>query len=118
VNEGDSLSLGADARGLIHQLDSCVAALGEGRVEIIHREADVMNPRPPLRQEARDGRFLVSGLEQLYERLTRVEADDPRSVGIFEVDLGQSKDVPKERQAICEGLHGDANVGDLRAAWG
>ena len=111
----DALPLGADARRLVDEGDAGRAAPLERGVEIIHREADVVDARAPAREESRDRRLGVVGREKLDERLTGFVAGDARTVGISEDGVGHPEDVMKQRPKAVEGLHRNADMGDARA---
>ena len=114
----DSLSLGADSRLLVDELDASRPAPLDHRIEVVDRKADVMDSRSPLRYEARDRRGRVVGLQQLYQRLAGAEARYVRAVGVIERNFGQPQHIPEERKARGDRLHGDADVGYTRATRG
>lgn len=118
MEERNSLSLGAHAGNIVQQLDPRFAAPGQSSVEIVHREAYVMNARPPLCHESAYRRGLVGRLEELHQRAGGIEAANPGSVRVCERDLGEAKDLSEKRGRIAERADGNSDVGDLRAAWG
>ena len=65
MQKGYPFSLRANSRNLIDQLDSEIAAASEHLIEIIHREADVMNPGATPRDEFSNWSIRRSGLQQL-----------------------------------------------------
>lgn len=110
MQEGDSFSLGSDARCLIDELNTRGAAAVECRVQVVHRKANVMNPRSALRHEARDRRRGIVGLQQLDEGLPRAEPHDAGAVGVIESYLSQTQNIAEKGKGIAEGLQSDPNV--------
>jgi len=118
VQKGDPLSLSPDPRLLIDELNARRSAARQHRIQIVDREADVMDARSALFHEARDWRCRVVGLQELHQRLSRAEPHYARPVSIVESDLGQPQYVPEERKARGEGLYRDSNVGYSSATRG
>lgn len=118
MQKGDPFSLCSDARLLVDKLDPGGPAPRQHRVQIVDREADVMNTRTPFGHEARDGGIGVIGFQKLYQRLARAEPDYVRAVGIVQRDLGQPQHIPKEGKALGESLDRDSNVGYARSTRG
>ena len=118
MQKRDSLSLGPNPRFFVDELDPRRPATLQHGVEIVDGEADVMDSRSALGHEARDGRGGILGLQELHQRVPRGESDYARTVRIIERGLGQTQDVPEERNAPCEGLNCDPDVGYSGAAWG
>lgn len=110
MQKGDSFSLGSDARFLVDELNTRGAAAVECRVQVVHRKADVMNPRSALRYEARDWGCGIVRLQQLDERLPGAESHDARSVGIIEFHLSQTQNIAEKGKGVAEGLQSDPNV--------
>lgn len=110
MQEGDSFSLGSDARCLVDELNTSGTAAVECRVQVVHRKANVMNPRSALRHEARDRRRGIVGLQQLDEGLPGAEPHDARSVGIVEFHLSQTQNIAEKGKGVAEGLQGDPHV--------
>lgn len=110
MQEGDSFSLGSDARCLIDEPNARGAAAVERRVQVVHRKADVMNPRSALLHEARDRRCWVVGLQQLDEGFAGAESHNARSVGIIESHLAQTQNIAEKGEGVAEGLQSDPNV--------
>ena len=54
MQECDSFSLRSNPRFLVDKLNSRGAAAVESRVEIVHRKANVMNPRSALLEKLRE----------------------------------------------------------------
>jgi hypothetical protein len=82
VQEGDPLSLGANARRLVDQAKPGGTAAIQHGIEVVHGEADVMDAGAAARDELSDGGLGSVRLEQLDEGLAGLEADDRRTVGI------------------------------------
>lgn len=98
MKKRDPLSLRTDARNVVNEPGPGGAAPLERRVEIIHREADVMDRRPSFRNESPDRRVGLARLQELDNRPSRVESRDPRAVGVGQVELLQSEYFPVEGQ--------------------
>jgi len=118
VQKRDSLSLRSDSRLLVDELYAGRPAALQHCVEVVDSKADVMDTGPALCHEACNGRGGIVGLQQLYQGLPRGEPDYARPIRIFESGLGQTQDVPEERNAPCEGLDCDPDVGYSGATWG
>ena len=116
MQKGDALSFGADARHFVDETDGRRATAREGRVQIVDDEADVMNARTSFSDELSDWRVRRVGLEQLDECVAGGKSGDARSIGIVERHVGQLQDVAIERKQLVEPAHGDADMGDARAA--
>lgn len=56
MQKGNPLSFGADARNVINQSGARRAATLQSCVEVVHREADVMNRGASLRDKPSDWR--------------------------------------------------------------
>lgn len=118
MQECDSLSLSANARLVIDDLDACPPAALEHGVQVVDRKADVMDAGSAFGHEARDRRRRVSGLEKLNEWLAGAQANDARAVRIIEGNLAQTQHIPKKREALGESLDRDSNVGYASATRG
>lgn len=110
MEKSDPFSLRADAWNLVDELNPSLAAALERCVEVVHRKADVVYPRPPFRHEARDRRSGIVRFQQLHQSLARAEASYPGAIRVIELHLVQSKHIAKKRQAFPEGLDGDADM--------
>lgn len=118
MQKRDSLSLRANARLLVNEPDSGLAAALERGVEIVDGKADVMDAGPPLRHESRDRRGGIVRLEKLYQRLSGAQAHDARPIGIIESNFCQSQHVSEKGEALGEDLNRNANMGYARATRG
>ena len=118
MQKHDPLSFGTDSRLLVDELYASRPAPLDHRVEVINGKADVMDSRSPFRNETRDRRRRVVGLQQLYQRLAGAEARYVRAVGVIERNFGQPQHIPEERKARGNRLHGDPDVGYTRATRG
>ena len=114
----DPLSLRSDPRILVYELHPRRPAPRQHRVEVVDREADVMNPGAPFGDEARNWGIGVIGFQKLHQRLPRAESDYVRAVGVVQGDLRQPQHIPEERQAFGEGLNRDSDVGYARSTRG
>lgn len=115
MQKGDALSLRANARLLVDELNSGPAAALQRGVEIVNRKADVMNAGSPLRHEASDRRGRVARLQKLYQRLAGGEAHYAGPVGVIERNLGQAQHIPEKWKALGKDLYRDADMGDTSA---
>ena len=118
MQERNSFSLRADPRPFIDELNAGRATPIERRVEVIDRKADVMDARTTLRHEARDRRGGIVRLQELYQRLARVEPHYPGAIGIVEAHLPQTQYIAKEGKTFGDGPYRDPDVGNARAARG
>lgn len=118
MQEGDALSLGADARGLVDELDAVGLAARQHGVEIVHGKTNVMDAGPALGKELPDGGVGLVWLEEFDQRVSRDETGDARTIGVIECGLGKAEDVPIEGQDAFQGRHGDPEMGDAGPAWG
>jgi len=118
VQKRDSLSLRSDSRLLVDELHAGRPAALQRCVEIVDGKADVMDSRSALSHKPRYGRAGIVGLQQLHQGLPRGEPDYARPIRIIESRLGQTQDVPEERNTPCEGLNCDPNMGYSGATWG
>ena len=118
MQKRDPLSLRPNARLFVDQLHPRRAAARQHRVEIVDREADVMDSRSALRHEASYRGSGVVSLQQLYHWFARAESDYGRAVGVIQRDLWQPQHVPEKWKALGEGLDSDSNVGYASATRG
>ena len=77
-----------------------------------------MNAGSALCHEAPDRRGGIVSLQQLHQGIPCAEPDYARPIGIIESRLGQTQHVPEERNAPCEGLNCDPDMGYSGATWG
>lgn len=110
MQEGDSLSLGSKAGLFVYQLQAGNAAALESGVEVVHREADMVNSRPAFGDEPGDRRLRIVRLQQLDQGLSGREARDASSVRVFEVHLGQPEHITEEGHGLRESIHRDSDV--------
>ena len=118
MEERDTFPFGAEPGGLVDEPEPGSAAAGERTVEVVDREADVMDPGATPGDELADGGLGVLGLEQLDEGVTGGEAGDASTIGVVELDLGEIEQVAVEGKDLVERAHGDPNVGDARGTAG
>lgn len=118
MKEGDALPLGPDTRRLVNELDPVRFAAGEGGVEIVDRETNVMYAGAPLAEELPDGGIGLVGFKQFDQRVPGNESDDAGAIGVIERDLGEAEDVAVEGDDRREGFDGDAEMGDAGPARG
>lgn len=118
MKEGDSLSLGAGARYLVDETDAGCAAALEGGIEIVDREADVMDTRTAFRDELRDRRIRRVCLEKFDERRAGRQAGDLCPVGVAKRNVSEPEHVAVKRYAVVKTAHGDSDVRDSGAGPG
>lgn len=116
MQERDPLSLGADSRLVIYQLNTRLAATLERGVQIVDRKADMVDARPSIGHEPANRRSWLVCLEKLHERAASAEPRDVGSVGIGEGDLVQFQHIAVKRKAPGECLNSDANMRNSGAA--
>jgi hypothetical protein len=80
----------------VHQADTRVAATLQSGVEVIDREADVMDARSSLFKELSDWRVGFIRFEQFNQGLAGGEPADPGSVAVGKLGLGHSEDIAIE----------------------
>src|SRR5687768_9188719 len=85
VKKGDPLSLGSHARPLVHQPYSRVTALLERPIQVVDREADVVDSGTALFEVPTDGGVGRVRLEKLDQRVPGHEAADPGAIAIGQV---------------------------------
>jgi len=118
VEKGDPLSLGPEARCLVDELDAMRLTTGEGAVEILNREANVMDAGAALPEELPNGGFGLVWFQQFDQRFPGDESHDARTIGVIERGLGHAEDIAVEGDDRREGFDGDAEMGDAGSAWG
>lgn len=121
MEKSDPFSFRSDPWDVVDELNSRSTAALERSIQIVDREADVMQPRPSLRDEAPDGGIGVPRLEQLHQRTSGVEARYAGAVGIIQIHLLEPEDITKKRHAGAQRLYSDADVGyadSARGCWG
>ena len=118
VQERDTFPLGAEPGGFIDQSKAGLAAPRERTVEIVDREADVMDAGATFGDELADGGVRMLGLEQLDEGVTGRKAGDVRTIGVVERHDGEAEQIAVERKDLVERTHGDSDVGDARGTAG
>ena len=118
MEKRDTFPFGAVTWRLVDEAKPGGAATLERAVEIVDREADVMDAWTTFGDELADGRVGMLGFEQLDERVAGLEAGDAGSVRIGERDLGHAEEIAIEGQDLVERTHGDPHVGDAGRAAG
>ena len=115
MQKRDAFPFRAHARNVVDEVDARVATSLQRSVEVIYREADVVDTGSALGQETADGRIGSLRLEQFDDRITGCEPADSGFIDLGELRVGHSEDVAIERHGLSEGLYGDADVGDSRS---
>ena len=110
MQKRDPFLLGADAGGFVDEPNAGGTTTLEGGVEVVDKEAEVVNSRPAFGHKPADWRVRGLRFEQLDEGIAGSEADDRRAVGVVEWHVGHAEDVTIERQNLIEGTHRDADM--------
>lgn len=118
MQECDPLSFRSNPRSRIDQLHSRGTAAIQHPVQIIHREADVMNPGAATREEFSYRSIRSRGLEQLDETLPGRDSRDAGAVGIGQLHRRHSQHVAEKRELRGNGFQRDAYMGDPGAVQG
>jgi hypothetical protein len=118
MEERDTFPFGAEAGCFVDEADACGFATRERAVEIVNREANVVNAGTSFGDELADWRLGGVGLEELNERLAGLHSGNAGAVGIVKRDLRHAEDVAVEGKDLIKCLHGDAHVGDAGGAIG
>lgn len=116
MQEGDPLPFGPEAWVLVNEADAGRATPGEGALQVVDGEAEVMDPRTALGDEFPDGGLGDLRFEQFDERFAGSQPHDAGAVGVIEGDLGHPEDLAIEGQDGFEGRDGDADVGEAGPA--
>jgi len=115
VEKSDSFSLRSHTWCFIDQLDPPRTAAGEGAVQILDGEADVMEAWSATVDESRDRGVGGVRLEQLDERVAGREAGDVSTVRILERMIVEAEEISIERKQLVDRANGDSNVRDARS---
>ena len=118
MEERDAFLFRADSGGFVDEADASGAASLERGVEIFDGEADVVDARAALLDEAPDGRIRRFCFEQLDERFASIKSRDAGAVGIIQRDFRQIENVAVERQDLVEKAYRDSDVGETRSTRG
>ena len=118
MQERDTFPFGAESWRIVDEAHAGGTAPGEGVVEVIDGETDVMNAGSAGGDELANRGVGSPGFKQLDEGFAGTEAGDPGAVGVGEWHLWHAEDVTIEGQDVVEGAYGDADVGDTRGAAG
>lgn len=110
MKKSNSFSLCADARLLVDQPDTFFSTTLECCVEIVYREANMMDARTSALDESCNRRIIVVRLEKLDESTVSIDPRDSRSVGVGEVFLLQSENFLVERKRLGNRFHRKPNV--------
>src|SRR5688500_19489278 len=113
---GDSVSFGSNLRLFIDENDPGGTTPIESRVEVVHGEAEVVNPRSTARDEPSDRGVGGFRLEQLDERVAGLVARDPSTIGVGELRDRHLEEVVEQRTKAVEVMDRDAAMSDARAS--
>jgi hypothetical protein len=116
VEKRDALPFGAGSWFLVDEANAGLATARERIVEVIDREADMMDSRTALRDELRDRRLGALRFEEFDERIASREPGDSGSVRIVERDFWHFEHVAVEREQGVQRLDGDPDVRDPGSA--
>lgn len=112
MQKGDALAFGTAPGFLIDRDDTGGAATGQGGVEIIDSEAQVMDSGAPLLDELGNRGSGDAWFEQFDQGITGDVACNPGAVGIGKSGVVEAENVAQERAQGVVGLHGKADVSD------
>ncbi len=118
MQECDARPFSAYAWRLVDQSQSSGPAALEHSVEVVNREADVMNAGPAPGDKPGDWCLRSIWFQELHKALTGREGLDNRSIRIGHLDLFQSEYLTEERELRSNRLEGDSNVRDSGAFQG
>ena len=110
MQEGDPLSLGSNAWLFVYELETGSAAALESGVEIVHREADMVDPRTAFGDEPGDRRLRIVRLQQLDQRIASREPCYARAIGVVEGGFGQPEHITEKGHGPRESIHSDSDV--------
>lgn len=96
VQEGDTLAFGSPTGFQIDRSHACSSTTRQDVVNVIDREAQVMDAWAALLDELGDRRSVGGRLEQFDQRTTGCVAGDAGTVGVGERDVGESEDVTEQ----------------------
>ena len=116
MEKRDALPLRTQAWCFIDKPEAGITAALQGAVEVVHRETHVVNAGTPLGDVLADRGIVGLRVEELHQRFAGRQSHNGSAVGIVEWNLGQSEDITVEGKQLVEGTHGDADMGDARAA--
>ena len=118
MQERDPFPFRADTGCVVDEAHAMQPATVERGIKIVYGEADVVHARSSLGDEFADRRVLPGGFEQFDERFAGGEPGNAGAVSVIERHNREAEDVAIEGKARVESAHGDADVGDARAATG
>lgn len=90
MQKRDAVAVRTGARLLIDEIETLRAAFLEGSDQIGNAIGNVVQPRAPLREEARDRRFFVQRLEQLDSAGPTADEHDADALRIDPLGRGTS----------------------------
>jgi hypothetical protein len=96
MKERDSFSFRPQTGMLVYESDVSVPASLHGGVQIIDREADMVDARPALFQELSDRRVRLVCLEEFNQGVTGDKPADPGTIAIAKLSFRHSKNIAIE----------------------
>lgn len=118
MEEGDALPLRAEPGRVVDESDAVLPAAVECGIEIVDRKAEMVHAGSASGDELADWRVVSGWGEKLDERVTGGEPGYAGPVGVVQRHDRQAEDVTEKGKTLVEGAHGDADMGDARAARG
>lgn len=112
MHKRDAPAAGAGARHVVDQAVPGHAARRDGSVQVRYAVADVVNPRPALREEAGNRASGIRGLEQFDFGITEGQGNDSRAIGQFLLVGLEAEDVAIESQGLADVVDGDPDMRD------
>ena len=96
----------------IDRQDAGGATSGEGGIEVVDGEAEMMDAGAAFLDELGDGRAVHRRFKQFDQGVTGGVAGDSCAIGIGEWGVGQAEQVMQQRPECVVGPDGEADVGD------
>ena len=118
MKKRDAFPFCADPGCFVDEANAGCATSFEGSIQIVDREADVVNSGAALGNEAADRRLGRFRFEELDEGITRSESGDRRPIGIVQLYFRKLENIAIEREDLGEGPYRDANMRDLGSPTG
>lgn len=118
MEKGNALALGTTSRSLVDESNADRAAASEGCLQIVDREAHVVNTRTAFGDELSNGRVGRIGFEELDERFARSKPDYVGAIRILQRHGWHAEHIAVKGDQCLEILNCNADVREPRAATG
>src|SRR5438046_556677 len=115
MNKGHKATAGTPARRFVNQTRALLFQAGQGRLNIIDADGDMMNSGPALLEEPGNGRILGHWLEQFDARLPNRQHRNANFLLGYLLGLSHIKveHVAIEFRGLIDSVCSNANVVDL-----